>query len=973
MELLNDDSRIETNVNCYKTNFVNFDDLFPLKLRNNQLSCLSINIRSIRKNFNSFKSFLLFVRFRFMFIVITETWLNECIDRGFDLPGYNSLNTYRDGSGGGIKIYYHDSLSVKVVEQYSGILPTHEALTIKASIPLIGEIYLLGIYRPPNNSINAFNDFLNNTLNHFANKKCIILGDLNIDMLKNNIKANITDFSNILLSQNFTNFIDKPTYIDPQSGNLTTCLDHIWTNFSFNNLSFTFDEPFTDHLPCALISNKNTDYPKCKVKFRNFSKSNKDKFLTELPIFINELELPMDNINTATNLFINGLNKLINNYFPIKIKFISNKRFNMPWLNSNLIKCITKKHKLFRLFQYGRIPYTVFKSYSNCLNIVLKLSEKYYYKKKFVMNKGNSKGTWKYIDKLLGRNKESYPAAFNIENSEVSDDTKIANSFNDYFADIPYRVQNSLDNTQSNYLHLVKSNTNSFFFHPTTPTEVSEIINKLKNGDNIKDIPVKILKLASTQLSPTIAKLFNLSVELSVFPEILKVANIRPVFKAGSKSDIGNYRPISILPVLDKIFEKIIYKRLYSFFEKFNILSDNQFGFRNKKSTLHAALQLEKTILQAFKNNKYCIAVFIDFRKAFDTVFHLLFFQKLEKMGIRGDSLKYIKSYLQNRKQFTQFRTGISSTKFNNIGVPQGSCLGPLLFNIYTNDMHNLFSNITTTMFADDTVLSKCGDNLDTLIADLNIELNKLNDWCNFNKLALNSDKTKWMLFTNKSEPLHPPISINNNSIEKVDTFKYLGFTLDSKFNFRRHINIVSSKLSQLSGISYYMRRFLTLEAANSIYYSFTYSILNYGIALWGGILQNSNKSALQTSQNKVIRNLFRPHYPTLSTDELFSKCKLLNVKQIYAYQLAITMFKILHLNDMPFLLNEIHDLLLSHNYPTRGRSRLQTPFPRVNAIKFNFLYQAITNWNTIPEIIKSSNSLPIFKNKLKKFLLSSM
>ena len=779
MELLNDDSRIETNINCYQTNFVNFEDIFPLKSRKNQLSCLSINIRSMRKNFNTFKSFLLLVRFKFMFIVVTETWLDKCIDRGFDLPGYNCIDTNRNGLGGGIKIYYHDSLSVKTINQHSGVFQTHEALALKASIPCVGEVNVLGIYRPPHLSINSFNDYFDLNLQHFSSKKCLILGDLNIDMLKKNILASITNFNNIFLSHNFINFIDKPTHIDSQSGLLTTCLDHIWSNFSFNNLSFTFNEPFTDHLPCAIIFKENTEYPKVKVQFRNFSKINKDKFLTELPNFISELEMPEDDVNTATSLFINGLNNLINKIFSMKVKFISNKRYNMPWLNSSLIKCITKKHKLYRLFQFGRIPYSAFKSYSNCLNIVLKLSEKKYYKKKFTSNKGNSKGTWKYIDKLLGRNKENYPAAFNINNLETTDDKKIADSFNQYFADIPYTVQNTLGNTQSNYLHLVKRNPNSFFFYPTNSSEVSKIISKLKNGDNIKDIPVRVLKLASSQLGSVIAKLFNQSVELSIFPEILKVAKIRPVFKSGNKSDIGNYRPISILPVLDKIFEKLIYVRLYSFFEKFNIISDNQFGFRDRKSTLHAALQLEKTILSAFKNNKYCIAVFIDFRKAFDTVFHDWLLKKFEIMGVRGDSLRYFKSYLSDRKQFTLFRTGTSSIKLNNIGVPQGSCLGPLLFNIYTNDMHNLFSNITTTMFADDTVLSKCGDNLNSLISDLNIELKKLEDWCNFNKLALNSDKTKWMLFTNKSTPIHIPISINNTSIEKVDSSKYLGFNLD--------------------------------------------------------------------------------------------------------------------------------------------------------------------------------------------------
>ena len=285
--------------------------------------------------------------------------------------------------------------------------------------------------------------------------------------------------------------------------------------------------------------------------------------------------------------------------------------------------------------------------------------------------------------------------------------------------------------------------------------------------------------------------------------------------------------------------------------------------------------------------------------------------------------------------------------------------------------MHNLFSNVNTTMFADDTVISKCGNNLDVLLFELNQELEKLNDWCKFNKLALNAEKTKWILFSNKIAPAHPPLTINGNPIEKINFFKYLGFTLDSKFNFRQHIKVVTSKLAQLSGISYRMRNYVTLEAANSIYYSFTYSILTYGIALWGGLLQNSINPQLQISQNKVVRNLFRPHFPTLSTKELFIKCNLLNVKQIYLHQIGITMFKILHMNDMPFLLQEIHDLLIYHSYPTRTRNHLHPPFPRVDAIKFNFLYQGITNWNIIPVNIRYSQSLSIFKNKYKRWLLS--
>ena len=480
-------------------------------------------------------------------------------------------------------------------------------------------------------------------------------------MLNVNVRNNITEFSNILLSHNFVNFIDKSTYIDPFSGNPTSCLDHIWSNSFFDNISFIFDESFTDHMPCAIIFKESTDHPKIKLEFRDFSKTNIDKFKTRISAYIANMQLPRDCANAAANYFTEHISNMVNNFFSIKVKYISHKRLGMPWLTSKLIKCISKKHKLLRLLRFGIITYPVFKTYSNSLKLVLKLSERNYYKTKFVSNKGNSKGTWKCIDNILGRNKSNYPTSFKIDNIEVTDDIEIANSFNKYFTEIPYAVQNSLPDTQSNYLNLVDRNENTFFFQPTCSNEVLSIIKKLKNGDNIRDIPVKLLKVAGNQISIIIADLFNLCIEQSIFPETLKLARIRPVFKSGDKSDISNYRPISILPVLDKIFEKIIYTRLYSFFEKYNIISENQFGFRNNKSTLQAALQLQKAILPAFKNNIFGIGIFVDFRKAFDTVDRDNFFKKLEKRGIRGGSLNLIKSYLSNRKQFTQFRTGQSS------------------------------------------------------------------------------------------------------------------------------------------------------------------------------------------------------------------------------------------------------------------------------------------------------------------------
>ena len=241
-------------------------------------------------------------------------------------------------------------------------------------------------------------------------------------------------------------------------------------------------------------------------------------------------------------------------------------------------------------------------------------------------------------------------------------------------------------------------------------------------------------------------KIFDSSLSLGIFPDSMKIAKVIQVFKAGKKELVSNYRPISVLPCFSKIFEKIMYNRVYKYLTENNLLFQKQFGFREGHSTSYAIVNLVSNIYNSFNENKFTLGVFIDLSKAFDTVNHNILLNKLSLYGIKNNSLKWFSSYLSDRKQYVQ--TSVFKTTNLNVvcGVPQGSILGPLLFILYVNDLCIVSNILEPIMFADDTNLFFSHKNIKELFLNVSSELSKIIQWFNANKLSLNKDKTKYTL-----------------------------------------------------------------------------------------------------------------------------------------------------------------------------------------------------------------------------------
>ena len=328
--------------------------------------------------------------------------------------------------------------------------------------------------------------------------------------------------------------------------------------------------------------------------------------------------------------------------------------------------------------------------------------------------------------------------------------------------------------------------------------------------------------------------IFNLSIEKGIFPDQLKIAKVILLFKKGDIALMDNYRPISVLPCFSKILERIIYNRLYSFFSENNILYKKQFGFQKQYSTDHAIVHLVNEILKSFESNYYTLGVFIDLTKAFDTVDHNILLKKLFHYGVRGNNLKLLQSYLQNRKQYIAYGNS-SKTEYKNVicGVPQDPILGPILFLIFINNLCHSTPLLEAILFADDTNLFYSHNNVKELFRTMNTELSHLNDWFCANKLSLNTDKTKFVLFheakSKDNLPLIlPELFINDVKIKRENTLKFLGVMIDGNLTWETHVELVKNKISKSVGILFKASCFLNSKSLRSIYFAFFHPYINY-------------------------------------------------------------------------------------------------------------------------------------------------
>ena len=431
-----------------------------------------------------------------------------------------------------------------------------------------------------------------------------------------------------------------------------------------------------------------------------------------------------------------------------------------------------------------------------------------------------------------------------------------------------------------------------------------------------------------------------------------------------------------------------MHKRLYDFLQKHNILYHNQFGFRKNNSTTLALLQITEKIRESIDNKKYGCGVFIDLRKAFDTVNHEILLRKLEHYGIRGSALNWFKSYLENRKQYVLLNGESSHLENITCGVPQGSVLGPLLFLIYINDLPNISEVLQFYLFADDTNIYYEAESIDKLEKIINNELKKLYTWLIVNRLSLNIDKTNFLVFHPYNKPVKQRITvkIHKKAINEKDQIKYLGVIVDSTLTWKAHIDKICKSVSRTIGVLYKIRPYVNIKILKTLYYSLIYPHLIYAIEVWGSA-DNTHLSHLFMLQKRIVRMVYfldkrQPDYSFPSADPLFQKLDMLKVHDLFKLKIAKFVYNSLNkLNPTNFhswfkLTSQMH------NHNTRSKfididnlkttNNLFIPTARTTHYGLKSLkVQGPKIWNVITPLVRIITSPKGFIKELKTYFMN--
>ena len=503
-----------------------------------------------------------------------------------------------------------------------------------------------------------------------------------------------------------------------------------------------------------------------------------------------------------------------------------------------------------------------------------------------------------------------------------------------------------------------------FHFQKISLDQLEKITKSLNNSaPGFDDLPVQVFKNNFELLGPVILEICNKSLRDGVFPSQLKTAKVIPLFKKGSRSHVNNYRPVSILTSFSKILEKVVYSQLVLYLNRNNILTNAQHGFRPHCSTENAINSMLKYVYDDMDKGKFIISVFLDLSKAFDTIDRSILLKKLMYYGVRSTALNWFQSYLSERQQYTVFNGELSSTRNIDVGVIQGSTLGPLLFILYMNDIVKTSKLLYYCLYADDTSLTYSHENVHELIAIFNRELDKINKWFKLNHLSLNVNKSNYILFHRKLKVIPQnltPLFINNEPVLRVEYTKFLGVFIDQELKFKAHVSHVCRKISKFTPIIYKIRKCLNEKNLISIYHALVYPNLCYCISVWGSSYKNTLKP-LVTTQKRILRALIGADRMSPS-EIIFESLRLLPVEKINLYMTCIYVYKCLHTN-IPHC--------FSYRPATRTLRSTELTLLEVPLVSRTHSQQAIsftgpTIYNNLPLNIRSLENYDSFKINLK-------
>ena len=809
-----------------------------------KLSICHVNIRSLsRSKLRAIQTSL----YNFYDIItLSETHLHAGVTNDlFQLEGYHDIiRKDRADNGGGVAIFIKENISFKRIFKYES--KDLEALWIQLQT-IEGKVLLCCCYRPPDQG--AFWDLFNTVLDDVksdGSKYMFILGDINADPNT----ANGRKLHQLCMEQNLDCMVKEPTRITNTSA---TILDQIITNAPnfINNVDVTPPISTNDH--CTISARLNFKIKKECTYSRivwQYNQANFDRFQQIICEENFDECFETDNVDQACEMWTEKFLNIARSHIPNKV--ITVRPNDSPWYTNALR---LQKRKMLRLFHKfkGRKTSTNWEAYAKARSDYQKSLDDAELKYKESLSDSlksnrNSKTWWKTVKGFLGKGGDTSYPSLNVNDRPVTDNEEKASEFNKFFlshSDI------DLSNAQLPNQEEFPQNLAEI---RATEREVHDLIkcidtSKATGPDGISP---KLLHEAGIAIVPSLTKLINLSLSTAKVPLKWKQANVIPIFKKGEKSDVNNYRPVSLLSCVNKIMEKIVFKHVYNYIRDNNLISSHQSGFKPGDSTVNQLSFLYHTFCEALDKKKEVHIVFCDISKAFDRVWHdgLLF--KLQTFGIYGNLLQWFGNYLSERQQRVIIRGQQSDLGLIKAGVPQGSNLGPLLFLIYIDDLTRVTQS-KMKLFADDTSLYIEVEDPNVATETLNEDLSNIQSWADQWLVKFSPTKTKLMTASYRNIA-HAPIRFNNTTLAEVNSHKHLGLVLSSNMTWTEHITHLIQSTSHMCDVMKHLKYQIDRKSLETIYHSFIRPKLEYASQVWDNctkrdcdILENLQLSVART------------------------------------------------------------------------------------------------------------------------------